>query len=70
MLADHDVYITDWADARMVPLAEGGFDLDDYIDYLISMLHLLGAGTHVMAVCQPSVPVLAAAALMEARGDR
>ncbi len=69
MLPDHDVYITDWADARMVPLAEGHFDLDDYIDYVISMLHLLGPGAHVMAVCQPSVPVLAAAALMEARGD-
>jgi poly(3-hydroxybutyrate) depolymerase len=69
MLPGHDVYITDWADARMVPLAEGSFDLDDYIDYLISILHLLGPGAHVMAVCQPSVPVLAATALMEARGD-
>ena len=44
MLPDHDVYITDWVDARMVPLADGSFDLDDYIDYLISILHLLGAG--------------------------
>ncbi len=70
MLADHDVYITDWADARMVPLADGHFDLDDYIDYVISMLHLLGPGANVMAVCQPSVPVLAAVALMEARGDK
>src|SRR6202011_1706582 len=69
MLPEHDVYITDWADARMVPLNEGGFNLDDYIDYLISMLHLLGAGAHIMAVCQPAVPVMAAAALMEARGD-
>jgi poly(3-hydroxybutyrate) depolymerase len=69
MLPDHDVYITDWVDARMVPLAEGAFDLDDYIDYLISMLHLLGGGVHLMAVCQPSVPVMAAAALMETRGD-
>ena len=69
MLGDHDVYITDWVDARMVPLSEGFFDLDDYIDYLISMLHLLGPGAHVMAVCQPSVPVAAAVALMEARGD-
>jgi poly(3-hydroxybutyrate) depolymerase len=69
MLPGHDVYITDWADARMVPLAEGRFDLDDYIDYLISMMHMLGPGAHLMAVCQPSVPVLAAAALMEARGD-
>ncbi|HET7716660.1 MAG TPA: polyhydroxyalkanoate depolymerase [Bauldia sp.] len=70
MLPDFDVYITDWTDARMVPLADGGFDLDDYIDYLISMLHLIGEGAHVMAVCQPSVPVLAAAAIMETRGDR
>jgi poly(3-hydroxybutyrate) depolymerase len=70
MLPDHDVYITDWADARMVPLSQGHFDLDDYIDYVISMLHFLGTGVHVMAVCQPSVPVLAAAALMEARADR
>jgi poly(3-hydroxybutyrate) depolymerase len=69
MLPRHDVYITDWVDARMVPLAEGRFDLDDYIDYIISILHLLGPGANVMAVCQPSVPVLAAVSLMEARGD-
>jgi poly(3-hydroxybutyrate) depolymerase len=64
-----DVYITDWIDARMVPLADGSFDLDDYIDYVISMLHFLGPNTHVMAVCQPSVPVLAAVAVMEGRQD-
>ncbi len=64
MLADHDVYITDWTDARMVPLSDGRFDLDDYIDYVIEMLHLLSPGAHVMAVCQPSVPVLAAISLM------
>ena len=69
MLPEHDVYITDWVDARMVPLADGSFDLDDYIDYVISILHLLGPGAHIMAVCQPSVPVLAAAALMETRRD-
>jgi poly(3-hydroxybutyrate) depolymerase len=69
MLPRHDVYITDWVDARMVPLSEGRFDLDDYIDYVISILHRLGPGVHIMAVCQPSVPVLAAVALMEARGD-
>ena len=69
MLPRHDVYITDWVDARMVPLTEGPFDLDDYIDYIISILHFLGPGAHVMAVCQPSVPVLAAISLMEARGD-
>ena len=69
MLPYADVHITDWTDARMVPLAEGRFDLDDYIDYVIEMLHVLGPDTHVMAVCQPSVPVLAAVALMEGRGD-
>jgi poly(3-hydroxybutyrate) depolymerase len=68
-LPNHDVYITDWADARMVPLTEGRFDLDDYIDYVISILHLLGGDTHVIAVCQPSVPVIAAVALMEAADD-
>jgi poly(3-hydroxybutyrate) depolymerase len=69
LLPDHDVYITEWIDARMVPLAEGRFDLDDYIDYVISILHMLGGDTHVIAVCQPSVPVLAAVSLMEARND-
>jgi poly(3-hydroxybutyrate) depolymerase len=68
-LPNHDVYITDWTDARMVPLTEGRFDLDDYIDYIISILHRLGGDTHVIAVCQPSVPVLAATALMEAAND-
>lgn len=70
MIQYADVYITDWADARMVPVTEGVFDLDDYIDYVISILHFLGTNTHVMAVCQPSVPVLAAVALMEAAGDQ
>ncbi|TIU16659.1 MAG: polyhydroxyalkanoate depolymerase, partial [Mesorhizobium sp.] len=65
MLPHADVHITDWVDARMVPLADGSFDLDDYIDYIVDMLHALGPDTHVMAVCQPSVPVLAAVALME-----
>ena len=59
-LPNHDVYVTDWVDARMVPLSEGRFDLDDYIDYVISILHALGGDTHVVAVCQPSVPVMAA----------
>jgi poly(3-hydroxybutyrate) depolymerase len=68
-LPNHDVYLTEWVDARMVPVSEGGFDLDDYIDYLISMLHLLGGDVHVLAVCQPSVPVLAAVARMEAEDD-
>ena len=68
-LPNHDVYITEWVDARMVPLAEGRFDLDDYIDYVISMLHALGGETHIVGVCQPSVPVLAAVARMEAQDD-
>jgi poly(3-hydroxybutyrate) depolymerase len=68
-LPNHDVYIAEWQDARMVPLADGAFDLDDYIDYVISMLHLLRGDVHVIAVCQPSVPVLAAVARMEAEGD-
>jgi poly(3-hydroxybutyrate) depolymerase len=68
-LPNHDVYITEWRDARVVPLSEGRFDLDDYIDYVISMLHALGGDTHVVAVCQPAVPVLAAAALMDADDD-
>ncbi|MEZ5872973.1 MAG: polyhydroxyalkanoate depolymerase [Nitratireductor sp.] len=70
MVQHGDVYITDWIDARMVPTTDGSFDLDDYIDYVMSMLHFLGSNTHVMAVCQPSVPVLAAVALMEARKDQ
>ena len=69
-MAEHaDVYITDWVDARTVPLSSGRFDLDDYVDYIIEMLHELGPNTHVMAVCQPSVPVLAAVGVMEQRGD-
>jgi poly(3-hydroxybutyrate) depolymerase len=68
-LPNHDVYITEWADARTVPVSEGPFDLDDYVDYLISMLHALGGNTHVIAVCQPSVPVMAAVSLMEAADD-
>ncbi|NTF89212.1 polyhydroxyalkanoate depolymerase [Agrobacterium rhizogenes] len=69
LLPSADIYITDWIDARMVPMTEGTFDLEDYIDYVIEMLHHLGPDTHVVAVCQPSVPVLAAAAVMEAAGD-
>ncbi len=68
-LPNHDVYLTEWADARMVPVAKGRFDLDDYIDYIISILHVLGGDVHVVAVCQPSVPVMAAISLMEADKD-
>ena len=67
MLPRHDVYITDWVDARQVPLSRGEFDLDDYTDYLIEMIRHLsrdGERVHVMAVCQPGVPALVAASLM------
>lgn len=70
LLPHADLYITDWVDARMVPVTEGNFDLDDYIDYIIGMLEHLGAGAHVVGVCQPSVPVLAAIAVMEQRGHK
>ncbi|WP_448502479.1 polyhydroxyalkanoate depolymerase [Sphingomonas sp.] len=70
MLPSADVYITDWRDAKLVPLAEGRFDLDDYIDYVIDWLGLVGAEgdarAHMLAVCQPSVPCYAATALMSA----
>ena len=66
MLPAHDVHITDWRDAKNVPLSDGGFDLDDYIDYVIDWLAVIGPGAHVLAVCQPSVPVYAAVALMNA----
>jgi poly(3-hydroxybutyrate) depolymerase len=64
-----EVTITDWTDARRVPVTEGRFDLDDYVDYLIEMLQFLGPDTHVIGVCQPAVPVMIATALMEARED-
>jgi poly(3-hydroxybutyrate) depolymerase len=63
-LPDHDVYVTDWRDAREVPLLASNFSLDDYIDYIMEFLRILGPNTHVVAVCQPAVPVLAAVALM------
>jgi poly(3-hydroxybutyrate) depolymerase len=69
MLPNFDVYVTDWRDAREVPLSAGTFDLDDYTDYLFDMFKHLGERAHVMAVCQPSVPVLAAVSLMAARND-
>lgn len=68
-LPTHEVYITDWSDARQVPLAAGRFDLEDYIDYVIEMFHVLGGNVHVLAVCQPAVPVLAAVSVMEADND-
>lgn len=67
LLQDHDVYVTDWHNARQVPLAAGGFGLDDYVEQVIEFLETLGPGSHVLAVCQPCVPVLAAVALMAQR---
>ena len=70
LLPDNDVYITDWRDAKLVPLSDGSFNLDDYIDYLIEFLELIGERTgerpHMLAVCQPAVPAFAATALMNA----
>ena len=68
LLPAHEVFITDWTDARMVPLDAGRFDLDTYIDYLIEIFQHLGPDLHVMAVCQPAVPVFAAVARMEGDG--
>jgi poly(3-hydroxybutyrate) depolymerase len=72
MLPEHDVYITDWADARDVPLAMGEFDLDDYSDHLVSMIEQLsqdGERVSVMAVCQPGIPAMVAASLMAMDGN-
>lgn len=69
MLPDHDVYVTDWRDCSMIPASDDRFDLDDYIDYLVDFLHFLGPNTHVLAVCQPAVPAMAATAIMSGWDD-
>ncbi len=72
MLKDHKVYITDWKNARLIPLSEGEFHLDDYVNYVQEFIrHLQGryGNCHVMSVCQPTVPVLAAVSLMASRGE-
>ena len=72
MLKDHKVYITDWKNARLVPLSEGEFHLDDYVNYVQEFIrHLQGkyGNCHVVSVCQPTVPVLAAVSLMATRGE-
>jgi len=69
MLPDHDVYITEWIDAKLVPLAKGKFDLEDNIEYIMEFTRLLGPDVHLLAVCQPAVPVLAAAAIMADMND-
>ena len=63
-LPDHEVYITDWKDAREIPLFSPSFDLSDYVDYVIEFIKLLGPNVHLIAVCQPAVPVFAAISLM------
>jgi poly(3-hydroxybutyrate) depolymerase len=68
MLQSADVYVTDWHDAKRVPLSAGKFDLEDYVDYLIAFLEAMGPDAHMLAVCQPSVPSYAAVALMNADG--
>ncbi len=69
LLRDHDVYVTDWANARDVPLAAGCFGVDEYVDYVIRFIQELGPRSHVLAVCQPCVPVLGAVAVMAGRRD-
>jgi poly(3-hydroxybutyrate) depolymerase len=68
-LPEHEVYITDWTDARMAPLYAGRFDLNDYVDHLLEMIRAVGPGAHVVAVCQPGPAVLAAVALMSESED-
>ncbi len=73
MLKDHKVYITDWKNARLVPMSEGEFHLDDYVNYVQEFIrHVQGkyGNCHVMSVCQPTVPVLAAVSLMASRGEK
>jgi len=69
LLPHHDCYITDWVDARQVPLSAGPFGFDDYVQYVIDFLRFLGPDTHVIAVCQPAVPVMAAVSLLAADND-
>ncbi|GJE39231.1 polyhydroxyalkanoate depolymerase [Methylobacterium persicinum] len=69
MLPDHDVYITDWHNARDVPLAEGRFGFDDYVAHLVRFLRTMGEGSHLVAVCQPAVQALVAAAVMAQTKD-
>src|SRR3990172_780233 len=70
LLPAHDVYLTDWTDAKMVPLALGPFHLDDYVDTIREFIRFLGRDVHVISVCQPTVPVLAAISLMAEAGER
>jgi poly(3-hydroxybutyrate) depolymerase len=69
LLPDQDVWITDWTDARLVPITAGPFHLDDYVEYVIEFVRALGPDVHLISVCQPTVPVLAAVSLMASRND-
>lgn len=69
LLRDHDVYVTDWANARDVPVSAGRFGVDDYVEYVIRFLETMGPGSHVLAVCQPCVQTLAAVAVMSEEGN-
>ncbi len=69
LVQHHEVFVTDWRDARIVPLSEGLFHLDDYVRYVIEFLQSLGPDVHVISVCQPTVPVMCAVSLMAARND-
>ncbi|MDP3084512.1 MAG: polyhydroxyalkanoate depolymerase [Rubrivivax sp.] len=69
LLHDHKVFITDWTDARMVPADQGPFHLDDYVHYIIDFIRQVGPAVHVISVCQPTVPVLAAVSLMASNGE-
>ncbi|WP_313803054.1 polyhydroxyalkanoate depolymerase [Sphingobium sp.] len=69
MLRDHDVYITDWRSAREVPLSAGRFGFDDYVDYIMTFMQELGPGSHIVSVCQPCVPAMAAVAIMSEDKD-
>lgn len=70
LLPEHEVFVTDWADAREVPLSDGRFDLNDYIDYIIEMLKVVGPDAHVMAICQPGPAVLSAVSVMSENGSK
>ena len=70
MLSDHDVFISDWHNARDIPVGEGTFGFDDYVEHVMDFLRAIGPGAHVVAVCQPAAQALAATALMAAAETR
>ena len=69
MVVHHNVFVMDWHDARLVSLKHGAFDIETYVDYLLEFMTNLGSDIHVMAVCQPAVPVLMAVSILADRGD-